>query len=104
MTRDDLRYIPHNFAEFMNSDIIDQHKALLSSSDYSEAVNLLNQNLQVEGMCADLFNTIEQKILFVANQLEGKTKPEYIFRRGAAFGASAGAGTASFAGTPIFPP
>ena len=70
MTRDDLRYIPHNFAEFMNSDIIDQHKALLSSSDYSEAVNLLNQNLQVEGMRADLFNTIEQKILFVANQLE----------------------------------
>lgn len=78
MTRDDLRYIPHNFAEFMNSGIIDQHKALLSSSDYSEAVNLLNQNLQVEGMRADLFNTIEQKILFVANQLEGKTKTEYI--------------------------
>lgn len=78
MTREDLKYVPHNFAELMNSDVIEKHKTLLLSNNYSDAVSLLNQNKQAEGMCANLFNTIEQKIIFVANQLEGKTKAEYI--------------------------
>lgn len=78
MTRNDLRYIPHNFAELMNEDIINQHEQLIASNQFSQAVNLLNQNLQVEGMRADLFNTIEQKILYLKQQLEGKTKSEFI--------------------------
>ena len=78
MTREDLIYIPHNFAELGNLNIISQHKDLISSNNFSQAVDLLNQNLQVEGMRAELFNTIEQKIMYVQEQLEGKTKAEYI--------------------------
>ena len=72
MTREDLRYIPHNFAELANADIINQHKALITANNYTQAVNLLDSNPQVEGMTAGLFNNIEQKILFVLQQLEGK--------------------------------
>ena len=78
MTREDLRYVPHNFAEFMNEDIIKQHENLINSNRYDNAVNLLAQNPKVEGMTASLFNAIEQKILLVQEQLKHKTKAEYI--------------------------
>lgn len=78
MTRDDLKYIPHSFAELNNINIITQHKEFILSGNFSQAVNLLSQNTQVEGMRAELFNNIEQKILYLKKQLEGKTKADYI--------------------------
>ena len=78
MTRNDFIYIPNNFAELSNENIIEQHNLLFTNGSYSQAVNLLNQNPQVEGMRASLFNEIEQKIVFVNNLLEGKKRPELI--------------------------
>lgn len=79
MTRNDLVYTPHNFAELSNEDIINQHALLINSSLYEEAVDLLNQNPNVEGMRASIFNKIEQEIILIDGQLEVKTKPELIY-------------------------
>lgn len=78
MTRDDLKYIPHNFAELKNAEIISQHKSLLKNNSYTAARDLLNRNPQVEGFRASTFNIVEQKILYVEEQLQHKTKIENI--------------------------
>lgn len=77
MTKDDLIYIPHNFPELRYEELLNQHKNMLNSNQYSSATNLLNQNPQIEGFRADIFNTIEGKIVFVEAHLEQKTKDEF---------------------------
>ena len=78
MIKDDFIYIPHNFAELSNENIIEQHDLLFKNSNYSQAVNLLNQNPQVDGMRASLFNEIEEKIIYLDKLFDGKEKPELI--------------------------
>lgn len=77
MTKEDLIYIPHNFPELKNEELLNQHKNMLDSNQYSSATNLLNQNPQIEGFRAGIFNTIEEKIVFTEAHLETKTKDEF---------------------------
>lgn len=78
MIREDLIYVPHNFAELKNAEIINQHKTFISNNNYSAARDLLNRNPTVEGFRASTFNLVEQKIQFVEEQLQHKTKTENI--------------------------
>lgn len=76
MTKDDLIYVPHNFPELKNEELLIQHNNLLDSNQYSSATDLLNQNTQIEGFRAGIFNTIEEKIVFTEAHLETKIKDE----------------------------
>ena len=77
MNNEDLNYIPRSAARLRNRDISDQHKALLKTGNPASAADLIKNRPDLEAFSASLFNFIEQKLVFIEQQLSGKNRQIY---------------------------
>ena len=77
MNNDDFTYIPHSSARLRNKDVSDRHKALLKAGNPAGAAGLIRNNPDLEAFTASLFNFIEQKLVFIEQQLSGKNREIY---------------------------
>lgn len=60
--KNDLSFIPHNDMSADDIELVTQHKKLINQGNYSNAVDLLNNNNYHKGFRASLFNSIQNKI------------------------------------------
>ncbi|SFH77550.1 hypothetical protein SAMN05216405_5542 [Lachnospiraceae bacterium NLAE-zl-G231] len=74
MNNEDFNYIPRSAARLRNRDISDQHKALLKAGNPAGAAVLIKNRPELEAFSASLFNFIEQKLVFIEQQLSGKNR------------------------------
>ena len=79
MNNEDFNYIPRSAARLRNRDISDQHKALLKTGNPASAADLIKNRPDLEAFSASLFNFIEQKLVFIEQQLSGKTEKFIMF-------------------------
>ena len=77
MNNEDFNYIPRSAARLRNRDISDQHKALLKTGNPASAADLIKNRPDLEAFSASLFNFIEQKLVFIEQQLSGKNREIY---------------------------
>lgn len=72
MNNENFNYIPRSAARLRNRDISDQHKALLKAGNPAGAADLIKNRPELEAFNASLFNFIEQKLVFIEQQLSGE--------------------------------
>lgn len=80
MELSELTFVPHSDVGANEIDIVNQHKNLINSGNYSDATTLLdNQNFE-KGVRASLLNSIQNKIrklqLYLLNEFVAE-KDEY---------------------------
>ena len=90
MEQKDIVFEPHNDMGAEDIEIVNQHKNLINTGNYSGATTLLDNNDYQKGFRASLFNSIQNKIRklqlyllneFVANDDEyfSDTEPDITF-------------------------
>ena len=72
MDSSDFIFKPHNTPRLRDKNIRDRHARLLAGGDYEGATVLLKNNPDSEALTASLFNTFEEKIVFLESAFDGK--------------------------------
>ena len=65
----DVVFSPHNDMSAEDIEIVNRHKNLINTGNYSDATTLLNDNDYQKGFRASLFNSIQNKIRTVQEYL-----------------------------------
>ena len=80
MELSELTFVPHSDVGANEIDIVNQHKNLINSGNYSDAITLLNNENFGKGVRASLLNSIQNKIrklqLYLLNEFIAE-KDEY---------------------------
>lgn len=75
----DMRYVPHSSARLRDIELYNRHKQLVTQKQIVDAANLIKNTTESGAFTASLFNTIEQKIVYVESLLEKmEVKPHTI--------------------------
>ena len=77
MNNDDFTYIPHSSARLRKKDVSDQHKTPPKTGNPAGGARPIRQHPEPEAFTASLFNFIEQKLVFIEQQLSGKNRQIY---------------------------
>ena len=69
MEQKDIVFEPHNDMSAEDIEIVNQHKNLIGTGNYSDATTLLDNNNYQKGFRASLFNSIQNRLRSVQEYL-----------------------------------
>ena len=69
MKLSELTFVPHSDVGANEIDIVNQHKNLIDTGNYSDATTLLDNNDYQKGFRASLFNSIQNRLRSVQEYL-----------------------------------
>ena len=69
MEQKDIVFEPHNDMSAEDIEIVNQHKNLINTGNYSDATTLLDNNDYQKGFRASLFNSIQNRLRSVQEYL-----------------------------------
>ena len=69
MNEPNMIFMPHSSARLRNVELRNRHKQLIEQKKLVDAANLIKDRKDVDAFTASLFNSLEQKIVYVESLL-----------------------------------
>ena len=70
MNDSDMKYIPHSAVKLRDIDLYNRHRQLIAWKRPKDAADLIKETKESGAFTASLFNSLEQKIIYVETLLE----------------------------------